>query len=195
MLTQTADVISGPTLQVWRAPTDNDRGFGKWLAKDWSEAGLNKLTRKVESFIVKQIVPNEVRVETVARSDAAKGSFVHRATWTMRGDGSLDVDNQFEPSGQLPPLPRIGVVLRVASDFEKLRWYGHGPHENYADRLESAPMGVWSSTVTEQYVAYANPQETGNKEGVHWLTLTDAENRGLLALVEQQPISATALHF
>ena len=30
--------------QVFRAPTDNDRSFGNWLAKDWQRCGLDTLT-------------------------------------------------------------------------------------------------------------------------------------------------------
>ena len=32
MISQAKDFPGGPILQVWRAPTDNDKGFGKWLA-------------------------------------------------------------------------------------------------------------------------------------------------------------------
>ena len=39
-------------LQIWRSPTDNDKGFGKWLARDWREAGLSNLVRRVDSFAV-----------------------------------------------------------------------------------------------------------------------------------------------
>ena len=31
-------------LQAFRAPTDNDRSFGNWLAKDWKRCGLDTLT-------------------------------------------------------------------------------------------------------------------------------------------------------
>lgn len=186
---------AGPVLQAFRAPTDNDKGFGKWLARDWRAAGLDKLTRTVESFVVTQPASNLVRIETVARSAAAKGAFTHRAIWTVRGDGSIDVKNQFEPSGELPPLPRVGVVMQLSPTLENFRWYGHGPGENYIDRRESTPIGLYSSTVAQQYVAYARPQENGNKEGVRWLTLTDKTGRGLLVVAKDEPISATALHF
>jgi beta-galactosidase len=85
--------------------------------------------------------------------------------------------------------------MQSAEDLEHLAWYGHGPHENYADRLESSPIGVWKSTVTEQAFPYPRPQETGNKEGVRWLALTDTKGRGLLVVAEAKPFAASALHF
>jgi beta-galactosidase len=187
--------LAGPVLQVWRAPTDNDKGFGNWLARDWREAGLTNLIRRVDSFEVSQPRSGEVRVMIVATSTAATGAFVHRAVWTVRGDGSLDMDNEFKPSGDLPPLPRIGVVMRVAGAFENLRWYGRGPWENYSDRKRSADMGVWSGTVSGQPVPYVKPQETGNKEDVRWLTLTDTNGAGLRVAAEGRPMAMSAIHF
>ena len=123
---ETPALLSGPILQVYRAPTDNDKGFGKWLAGDWKQAGLDQVERHVDSFQVTQTKSNEVRVTVIATSTATDEAFVHRVIWTVRGDGSLDLDNEFEPSGKLPPLPRIGVVMRVASAFENFRWHGAG---------------------------------------------------------------------
>ncbi len=179
MLAPAADGPVGPVLQVWRAPTDNDKGFGNWLARDWHEAGLSNLVRHVDTFNVSQPGPGEARVDVVTTGTVTGGSFVQRTIWTIRGDGSLDMDSEIKPSGNLPPLPRIGVVMRVAGEFEKLCWYGRGPWENYPDRKRSADMGVWAGTATGQYVPYVKPQETGNKEDVRWLTLTDTNGTGL----------------
>jgi beta-galactosidase len=195
MLAPATDGLAGPVLQVWRAPTDNDKGFGNWLARDWRQAGLDHVERQVDSFAVTQPKPNEVRVAVVATSTALGGTFIHQATWTVHGDGSLDMDNEFKPSGNLPPLPRIGVVMRVASPLENLRWYGRGPWENYSDRKRSADMGIWSGTVSGQYVPYVKPQETGNKEDVRWLTLTDTNGTGLLVAAEGKPMAMSAIHF
>src|SRR5262249_10762226 len=117
------------------------------------------------------------------------------ANWTVRGNGTLDLENRFEISGDLPPLPRIGVAMRLNGALNHLRWYGRGPHENYADRKESADMGIWSGTVDEQYVPYVRPQENGNKEDVRWLSLSDSSGQGLLVVTEGAPISASALHY
>ena len=190
------NILAGPILQVWRAPTDNDKGFGNWLARDWREAGLTNLTRKVESFDVTQPKANEIHIRTVATSSTTGGgAFVHRAIWTVYGDGTLNLDNKLKASGDLPPLPRMGVVMRVAREFEQFRWYGRGPWENHADRKRSADMGVWSSSVAKQYIPYVKPQETGNKEDVRWLTLTDGAGMGLCVTAEGSPMAASAIHF
>ena len=56
-------------------------------------------------------------------------------------------------------------------------------------------MGVWSGTVTGQYIPYVKPQETGNKEDVRWLTLTDTNGTGLWVAAEGKPMAMSAIHF
>jgi len=86
-------------------------------------------------------------------------------------------------------------VMELAKDFENVRWLGRGPWENYSDRKTGADVGVWSSTVAEQYVPYVKPQENGNKEDVRWVELTDAGGNGLKISTGANPFSFSALHF
>ena len=39
-----------PVTQVFRAPTDNDKSFGNWLAKDWKLHGMDHPQINLESF-------------------------------------------------------------------------------------------------------------------------------------------------
>lgn len=190
-----SDQPAGPTAQFFRAPADNDRGFGKWLALNWHNAGLATPQSQVTKFEITQPAKNLAQLDITTENTVTQGKILHECRWTIRGDGSIDIDSKFTPSGNLPPLPRIGLVMKLASELDNFSWYGHGPHENYADRLESTPLGVWKSTVAEQAFTYVRPQETGNKEGVRWLSLTNNEGRGLLVVAEDSPIAASALHF
>jgi beta-galactosidase len=189
MLTQ------GPVLQAYRAVTSNDKAFGSGRARDWQQAGLNRLNREVRDVTVHSPDAKSVRIEMLAVSTTPSGAgFNHHAAWTVRSDGSIDLDNRFEPFGELPPLPRIGVVMHLSGDLEHLRWYGRGPHENYVDRNQSADVGIWTSTVDEQYIPYPRPQETGTKTNVRWLTLTDTDGNGLLVVAEPS-MAASALRY
>ena len=82
----------------------------------------------------------------------------------------------------MPSLPRLGLQLTLPGDFERMAWYGRGPHENYIDRKQSARVGVYSGSVMEQYVPYVFPQENGNKSDVRWAALTDLRGLGLMAV-------------
>ena len=188
-------LVSAPVFQGFRAPTDNDRGFGNWLAKDWTAAGLDNLQRKADSCDIVEKAANYLKISTISRSIAKNGYFLHRALWTIYADGVIEVDNTFVPQGELPEMPRLGVVMSLNKDLEQFTWYGHGPYENYIDRKESCPVGLYKSTVTEQYVAYDHPQETGNKENVSWLQLTNKSGRGIEVKALEGNMSATAIHY
>jgi beta-galactosidase len=188
-------LVSAPVFQGFRAPTDNDRGFGNWLAKDWKQAGLDSLRRVVDSCEIIDHSDSYIKIKTTSRSLAKQGYFIHRAVWTVYADGTIDMENAFVPQGVLPELARLGVVMSFSKDLEQFEWYGNGPIENYVDRLESCPVGRYSGTVTGQYVAYPHPQETGNKENVRWLTLTDKAGKGIQIKALSEKMSATALHF
>jgi beta-galactosidase len=77
-------------------------------------------------------------------------------------------------------IPRIGMRLSLPSSFNKVEWFGRGPHESYWDRKSSAAVGHYSGSVWEQSFAYVRPQETGNKTDVHWMALTNGK-QGLMA--------------
>ncbi len=187
--------LSGPVLQLLRAPTDNDKAFGKWLARDWREAGLTNLIRRVESFEVTQLKSSEVQIRSIVISSASHGGYKLKTTWLIHGDGSMEMDNNFEPFGEMPLMPRVGLVLQLAKNFENVRWLGRGPWENYSDRKQSADIGLWRSTVKDQYVPYVRPQENGNKEDVRWVELTDAGGSGLKISAAESPFAFSALHF
>jgi beta-galactosidase len=74
----------------------------------------------------------------------------------------------------------MGMQMQLPEEFMNLKWLGRGPHENYADRKTSADVGLYESTVDDQYVPYIRPQENGYKTDTRWLTLTDESGNGLL---------------
>jgi beta-galactosidase len=91
-------------------------------------------------------------------------------------------------------LPKIGVRMTIDGKLSHFSWYGRGPHENYPDRKTSADVGLYESTVADQYVPYVRPQETGNKEDVRWAALRDKSGKGLL-IVPKNTLSVTVLNF
>jgi beta-galactosidase len=149
----------------------------------------------VDSFEAAQTKSNEIKITIVATSSASTGGYKLKTIWTIRGDGSLEMENEFTPLGSLPLLPRVGIVMRLAKDFENVRWLGRGPWENYPDRKDATDMGVWNSTATEQCVPYVRPQENGDHEDTRRLELTDANGNGLKIFAAENPFSFSALHF
>ena len=95
---------------------------------------------------------------------------------------------------RLPELPRVGLTMMLKPGFERFAWFGRGPYENYCDRKACTPVGLYQSTVDEQFVPYVMPQEHGNHTDVRWLMLTDKTGAGLH--VTGRPLmEASASHF
>ena len=192
---------SGPRINLWRGPTDNDGGMvvhvqhhagqmagDRWMgriAQKWREAGYDRLIARVASLAFSHPEPAvfRVRVQTVLAAKAIAPVFACDQTWTVYGSGDLILQTDLKPlQDQLPDLPRFGLQMVLPAGFDQMTWYGRGPHENYDDRKESAHMGVYGGTVQDQYVPYIRPQENGNKAEVRWATLTDAQGIGLLVI-------------
>ncbi|MDR3220041.1 MAG: DUF4981 domain-containing protein [Dysgonamonadaceae bacterium] len=188
-------LVSCPVFQGFRAPTDNDKGFGNWLAKDWKENGLDSLERIIVSTEIIEETASVLKIKTVSENRAKYGKIIHECIYTIDGSGNIGIENRFTPQGVLPELPRLGVVMALSGDMEQMQWYGHGPYENYSDRKTSCPVDIYESTVAAQYVPYPHPQETGNKEGIRWLKLCDKKGKGLSFTCLSGQMSGSALHF
>ena len=195
-------LVSAPVFQGYRAPTDNDKGFGNWLAKDWRDNGFDSLKHKVISVdkvvLYDNLTDNNkvaLAINVITEDSAKTGSIIHECTYIIRGNGVVFIESAFIPKGELPELPRLGIRMALAGDLEQMQWYGNGPYENYSDRKTSCPVGIYTSTVTDQYVPYPHPQETGNKEGIRWLKLTNSKGEGLMFNCESGTMSGSALHF
>lgn len=171
-------LVSGPEFNCWRAPTDND----KLHSVNWRNAGLDRLIKRVEGVTFKILDPHTVQIEVEAvyapRSFAP--CFGNIYTYTINGSGDVEITSQFNPREDLPHLPRLGLQMRLQGEFDRIEWYGRGPHESYPDMKESARIGVYSGKVQDQYVPYVKPQENGNKSDVRWAAITNTGGMGLL---------------
>jgi beta-galactosidase len=174
-------LLKGPEPDFWRAPTDNDYGYDmdKWLGI-WKKAGGNAVVTKAD---ISQ--PGLGKVKVVFKYDIPGPDKVkiasYSTTYTIMGSADIIVSNTFEKvSDNVPEIPRMGMQMQLPEEFSNLKWYGRGPHENYADRKTSADVGLYESTVADQYVPYIRPSENGYKTDTRWLTLTDDNGTGIL---------------
>jgi beta-galactosidase len=187
-------ILKGPEPDFWRAPTDNDYGNGmdKRLAV-WKKAGERAVVTKVDITqpdIGKVVVSLKYDIMGLKSSKIAGYSTVY----TILGSGDMLVKNSFTKlSSTIPEIPRMGMQMQLPVEFSNLKWLGRGPHENYCDRWTSAEVGLYESTVADQYVPYIRPQENGYKTDTRWITLTDEAGSGLL--VSGNPVFCfAALH-
>jgi beta-galactosidase len=174
-------IAAGPRLQIWRAATDNDgiKGMPKRRGNtlgDWLAAGFDQLAigpARIEASETNEGVL--VRLDQVASCAASPTAIAFRHAYRISPDGRIAVDCAFTVDPALNDLPRLGVTLTLPDDFEALEWLARGPLETYADRKRAGRIGRFGGTVTDQYVAYAMPQEHGNKTDLRWIELASPD--------------------
>ena len=164
MLAHPADFPLQPVTQAFRAPTDNDKSFGNWLAKDWSLHQMDNPRISLDSFKHEVREDGAVIVRVQTRNRYKEGMIVTKFLYTILSDGTIDLKTTFQPQGILPELPRLGIAFCLSSDYNTFIWQGRGPQDNYPDRKISAAVGLWKGSVADQYVHYPRPQDSGNKE-------------------------------
>jgi beta-galactosidase len=163
----------------WRALTDNDVGRkanqkqGVWKAAGGQVAVRTcSLSKDADGRPVVEVaaaIPERGAVITLKHTVAAGG--------VIRADCRFQIEAQ--KASKSPDLPRLGMQFALPEQFNRVAWYGRGPHENYWDRKTSAPFGRYESTVADWITPYVRPQENANRCDVRWFTLTDAAGAGL----------------
>lgn len=192
-------------LTSWRAPTDNDM----YIKSDWYAEHLHKTYLNVKS-VEAEDKDNQTRVivkgaygaysrlplynlEIVYTIDSAGISFdIEAEAVSYVNDGEEHCLYGFNIKKPIH-LPRFGLQFMLKEGLENLRYNGKGPEECYADFQSHARMGVWSSTITEQYEPYTRPQECGNHINTKWLEIWDEKN--LLRFEAENKFEFSALHF
>jgi beta-galactosidase len=142
-----------PTIALWRAPIDNET-FTTHHAQALAELGLR---------------------------DGAASPTWHRG----RADpvGGTARDPHRGGAGRPGRHPAVGVRLHVGPGVHAVAWLGEGP----ARVLLGPPggrrgSGRWSPPVADWSVPYVHPQANGNRCGVRWLRLLDADGEPLLTI-------------
>ncbi len=181
----------------YRAPMDNDKGFGNWIAKDWKNNRLdNPEVVTLKPLSSKRNADGTVTVTVTQECRYAKGKITTDYVYTMDASGSVDFKATYTPEGQLPPLPCVGNTFVLDKDMTQLSWYGRGLQDSYVDRLEATSIGRWTSSVDKEYVHYPRPQSSGNHEQAVTLSLSNAKGKGYtVTTADATPFSFSALPY
>jgi beta-galactosidase len=160
-------------INLWRAPTDNDRGWN-----------MDKVCAIWKSATETQKMPAGVKSSIKTLKIGEKITLV---------DFELTI-----PKG-LPPVPRVGLTFKIPAEFVNVTWRGLGPWENYSDRATAALFGTYTAQVglvsglanpatgMIDYPQdrlnpdnYIEPGEQGYRTGCEMLTLSDGNGKNII---------------
>ena len=170
--------VGGPRLDLWRAPTDNDRGGGRASREAaWRSMGLDRLRHRLVAVSV------EGSVLTVRSRVGAAGRdllFDVEYRWSARGETAVEVTVAVSADRDLPAvLPRVGIELELPRELGQVAWFGRGPGEAYPDTGYPQRVGRFDSSVDDMQTPYVYPQENGRRADVRWARVSDRAGRGL----------------
>ena len=152
----------------FRAPTDNDSMRG-----DWYRAHLHDYITKVYSTEIRN---EENKIEILTRLSFGWSMYQPFAyadvTYTVSECG-INVSCELETTNKVDFLPRFGLRLFVPKSFDKVSYFGYGPHESYIDKHRASYMGNFSALVSEMHEDYTRPQENSSHYGCEYMILTD----------------------
>ncbi len=174
---------------AFRVPTDND-GSHK---TEWDNLGLRNLASKAGKWTVDK-EDNAISLNVTNTYTANTTKFTTEMSYRLLPDGAIIVNSIIDPEQKETVLPKMGYMFEMPEGFEQFAFYGRGPWENYRDRKESCHVGLYHSTVSDQWTGYVLPQENGNHEEVRFISITNDEGKGLM-VVAPQLMSATVGHW
>ena len=157
---------------IWRAPTDNDRGI-RW---HWEKAGYDKMVPRVYSSEVLCQESGEIVLKAHIGLTAVSIQRIAEimAVWTVHTDGKIEVQATVNRNTELPYLPRFGLRMFLPRQFDSVSYFGYGPYESYQDTHHASMLGCYESTVAKLHEDYLRPQENGSHHGCMYLRLDGA---------------------
>jgi beta-galactosidase len=179
-----------PKLHLWRAAHRKD---DDWAYSEWEKFGVNALQYSLVDFKIEVVDNASVKVISTTKAEGKEGFGVyHTATYLVKGDGSIKVDNQIQFIGFRINLARIGVRMLLDKKLDRMTFFGRGPFENYSDRKSAAEVGVYELGVNEQY-EYEKPMEQANHEEVRWAKLSGNTMPSLMVKADEKLMQVAAL--
>ncbi len=177
-------IEDAPRVNLFRAFTDNDAHS---VASVWEKLDLENLLTRIEDFTAERLNESAVRISvTQVLSPKIRQPIVRSVlTYTVYGNGAVRLNATFEPLRELPYLPKLGIQMVMPAQYDRVMWYGKGPHENYPDVDASALMGQYCAKVTALHEPYIRPQENGARGGIRAVSVVNILGAGLLAVGEE----------
>lgn len=187
------DMQTGFVPHIYRGRIDNDQ----YMVIFWNILGLGNAIPKLISCSVKSA--NNVKYVSTTYDFVTRGIFILARS---------EVNYYFDDCGKIKlnislhkicpftaQLPRFGVHAELKKEFEKIKYYGKGPLENYSDFSEHAPIGIYNTTVTNMAHKYIKPQDAGNRGDVRFAVIANDKGAGIKITALDKYINFNANHF
>ncbi|MFV0379901.1 MAG: glycoside hydrolase family 2 TIM barrel-domain containing protein [Anaerorhabdus sp.] len=174
-----------------RASTDNDRGCKlEHRTAIWHSASTffncTSFTYKIEN--------NSVSINyTFTLPTVPQTTF--DINYELSNSKDIKVNFKYHGISNLPELVLVGMRFKLYSEFEKFKYYGRGPFENYLDRKVGSKIGVYTQSIKDNVTPYLCPQECGNRSDVRYVKVINEFEKGIEFVALDKPFEMSVLPY
>ena len=156
-------------MNIWRAPTDNDRN----IRHQWQHFGYDRgIPRGYETEIEHVdgacVLRTRFSIGAIYLPNILEGT----AEYKVNTNGSIDVSIRADRRDCAPALPRFGLRLFMPERMNDVTYFGYGPYESYNDKHRASVKHLYSAKVDDLHEDYIKPQENGSHYNCNYLKLT-----------------------
>lgn len=168
-------------VETWLAHWKNKTGE----ADEARSAGIDKITQKTYSCSINK-AENEVGIsfDVSLGGPSVVPVLKGKVKFVVLASGEVSVRFAGDKNKLAPKLPKIGFRLVLDKAYDNLRFYGLGPGEAYADRMEAMRIGDYKMKVKDNFVPYVRPMENSAHAKTRFGTLCDDDGKGLMVYVK-----------
>ena len=187
-------IIERPQPVFWRASTDNDRGCAHpYNCSVWLGASLFQKLKQLAQFKISED-KKSVEIKYIYELPVAPTVEV-TIIYLIKNSGEIKVTLKYDGKEGLPNLPLLGMRFKMLSDFNKFKYFGKGPEENYIDRNIGARVDIFEKDVINNLTPYLVPQECGNRTDVRWAEIKTESNEGIKFIYNNEPFELSVLPY
>ncbi len=161
------DMLASPVnFNLWRAPTDNDMR----MKDEWQKYGMNNLCYDCRSCELISADQKEVVIKSEFAVAQKYQTPLCKIVLHITVNALCEILYETKVNIQKPVahIPRFGLELVMPKGNEKMRYFGKGPHDAYSDKQLSSYVGLFNTTVTDNFEHYIKPQENGAHIGTRF---------------------------
>ena len=159
------------SISVWRAPMDNDRGIKNLWGQynnTWQGENFDRIFNKVYSVCAED---NKLIFNGALAGVGRMPFLKYILEYEVYDDGEMKISLSGNVREECVWLPRLGFEFKINKEFNKFRYYGRGPYENYNDMKYHTTTSFFESTAENEYFPYTMPQEHGNHTSCKFLDM------------------------
>lgn len=165
------------TFNMYHSPTYNQGSYHQWIG-----CHIHHLMQNTHKTSIKTENGNVVITTDIALGGPSNPPIIRaEVDYIFTTSGEMLVSFAGDIRENAPVLPRLGLKFTMNEENEDIIYFGLGELESYPDRYQANRFGRYETTVTENFVHYAKPQENSSHYKTRRVAVGIKNGAGLVA--------------